>query len=92
MYVHAYQSYVWNAIVSERIRLHGAEKPVVGDLVFEKDPENEGGEPVEQDVEETKEGEVAQEAEAASTDAPVEPTETTAADGAGTSRNYLPPC
>ena len=35
MYVHAYQSYVWNAIVSERICAHGSDKPIVGDLVFD---------------------------------------------------------
>jgi len=40
MYIHAYQSYVWNAIVSERIRIYGSDRPVVGDLVFEKEEED----------------------------------------------------
>ncbi|KAG6378688.1 pseudouridine synthase [Boletus reticuloceps] len=38
MYIHAYQSYVWNAIVSERVRIHGADKAVPGDLVYEEEP------------------------------------------------------
>ena len=41
MYVHAYQSYVWNAIVSERIRTYGTEKAIVGDLVFESGSERQ---------------------------------------------------
>jgi len=41
MYIHAYQSYVWNAIVSERIRTYGAEMPIVGDLVFESESDDQ---------------------------------------------------
>ncbi|KAF0455062.1 tRNA pseudouridine synthase D [Gigaspora margarita] len=34
MYVHAYQSYVWNKMVSERLHIFGCERPAVGDLVI----------------------------------------------------------
>jgi len=37
MYIHAYQSYVWNAVVSERINVYGCDKAVPGDLVFEEE-------------------------------------------------------
>lgn len=33
MYIHSYQSYVWNSMVSRRIELYGL-KPVPGDLVL----------------------------------------------------------
>jgi len=33
MYVHAYQSYVWNSVVSRRVREFGLE-PRPGDLAF----------------------------------------------------------
>lgn len=35
MYLHAYQSYVWNKVVSERVKRFGTSKPMVGDLVLE---------------------------------------------------------
>lgn len=34
MYVHGWQSYIWNIVVSERVRLFGCDGPVVGDLVY----------------------------------------------------------
>lgn len=44
MYVHAYQSYVWNSAVSERVRLYGCTKPIIGDLVLRSDVKEENGE------------------------------------------------
>jgi tRNA pseudouridine13 synthase len=34
MFVHGWQSYIWNTVLSERVRLFGCDKPVVGDLVY----------------------------------------------------------
>lgn len=34
MYGHAYQSYLWNSILSERVRLYDCDRPVLGDLVL----------------------------------------------------------
>lgn len=55
IYIHAYQSYVWNKLVSERIRRFG-KKVLIGDLVITKDKSDllevaSGGE---EDLEELK--------------------------------------
>ncbi|CAO3639272.1 unnamed protein product [Cunninghamella blakesleeana] len=34
MYCHAYQSYIWNRVVSERAKLFGCSEPLVGDIVM----------------------------------------------------------
>lgn len=34
MYVHAWQSYIFNRVLSERVRLFGCSNPIVGDLVL----------------------------------------------------------
>ncbi|RXK34962.1 hypothetical protein M231_07776 [Tremella mesenterica] len=39
MYVHAYQSYIWNLVVSERMKL--SDHPMVGDLVHANEMEDE---------------------------------------------------
>ncbi|KAI9022845.1 pseudouridine synthase [Phycomyces nitens] len=39
LYYHAYQSYIWNSAVSERARIYGCDKPVVGDLVLVDGPD-----------------------------------------------------
>lgn len=44
MYVHAYQSYVWNAIVSVRFNRYGSEAAVVGDLVYVDEEEKSAAE------------------------------------------------
>ncbi|XP_028549259.1 multisubstrate pseudouridine synthase 7 [Dendrobium catenatum] len=41
MYVHSYQSYLWNHAASMRVRKHGTAQVVVGDLVFCKGPISE---------------------------------------------------
>lgn len=41
MYVHAYQSYLWNLVVSERVKLSRT-TALVGDLVFADDHGDDG--------------------------------------------------
>lgn len=41
MYTHAYQSYVWNTVASERLTAFSRDSPVVGDLVIPHDQSHE---------------------------------------------------
>lgn len=67
MYVHAYQSYLWNKAASERVRLHGVERVVAGDLVldtgcdenFEEIDEDRAGDDIFSSVHEVTESEAA---------------------------------
>lgn len=36
MYLHSFQSYLWNLAASHRVSTHGVDSPVVGDLVLPK--------------------------------------------------------
>lgn len=43
MYVHAYQSYLWNAATSQRCREYGTDRVVEGDLVLLTDKAQDAG-------------------------------------------------
>ena len=45
MYVHAYQSYIWNMVVSIRMRLPNAQRPLVGDFVAAPESQSTTDEP-----------------------------------------------
>ncbi|PWN18273.1 tRNA pseudouridine synthase D, partial [Microstroma glucosiphilum] len=55
MYVHSYQSYVWNKTASERVRRFGVEGPVEGDIVYNEDTKEEEEEAVAEDAREIEE-------------------------------------
>ncbi|SCZ94772.1 BZ3501_MvSof-1269-A2-R1_Chr1-3g01470 [Microbotryum saponariae] len=52
MYAHAWQSYIWNRVVSERVKMYGCKEPVAGDFVLAEGAKlkEDGGEPDEPEV------------------------------------------
>ena len=56
MYIHAYQSIIWNKIVSRRIKEFGL-KPIIGDLVYENPDCKDDGDTIHDDVHHTDEEE-----------------------------------
>lgn len=59
LFVHAYQSYTWNTVVSKRIELYGCKKPIVGDVVLVDKSASESEPAVDADgIEEEKEEEL----------------------------------
>lgn len=48
MYIHAYQSRLWNVVASERIGRYGCDKPVIGDLVLASSATNGDVETIEE--------------------------------------------
>ncbi|XP_014225977.1 pseudouridylate synthase 7 homolog [Trichogramma pretiosum] len=93
MYIHSYQSYVWNLIVSKRIKEFGL-KPVVGDLVYENPDSKDDVETVAEEQQTTEESTKAEtnensdNAEVKKEDSPVE--EKTKTTEKNESENELP--
>ncbi|KAH9289310.1 hypothetical protein KI387_033427, partial [Taxus chinensis] len=56
MYVHSYQSYLWNHAASARVQKYGVEKVVEGDLVYCKETEVDKQNPNKEDKTEVSDG------------------------------------
>jgi len=55
MYIHGYQSFLWNLVVSKRIQVYGCKVPVVGDVVLVDKEASESEPAVDGDAEDADE-------------------------------------